>query len=56
MNQNTRRKGNFQVPENIGSGHHQTIEDERKKKRKVSQTNEKLLEIKLSSKNMRIII
>ena len=29
-NQNTRRKGNVQIPGNIGSWHHQTSGDERK--------------------------
>ena len=37
-NQNTQRKENLQVLENIGSGHHQTSGDKRKR---VSQGNEK---------------
>ena len=33
-NQNARRKGNLKVLGNIGSGHHQTSREERKKFRK----------------------
>ena len=40
-NQNARRKGNLQILGNIGSGHHQTSGEERKKFLKISQENEK---------------
>ena len=35
-----RRKGNLQVLGNIGSEHHQTCKDERKKKKRIYQENE----------------
>ena len=40
----TRRKGNLQILENIGSGHHQTSEDERKNLKRVHQENEETSE------------
>ena len=40
-NQNAWRKGNLQVLGNIGSGHHQTSQDERKKKSKKSISGER---------------
>ena len=39
-NQNAWRKGNLLILKDIGSGHHQTNEDEKEKKR-ISQKNEK---------------
>ena len=39
--QNAQRKVNLQVLRNIGSGHHQTSGDERKKLKRISQKNEK---------------
>ena len=49
-NQNARR-GSLQVPENIGSAHHQTSVEEKNIKR-VSQKNEKLRETRLYSRNL----
>ena len=42
-NQNARRKGNLKVFRNIGSGHHQTSGDERKKNlKRVSKKTKKI--------------
>ena len=41
-NQNTWRKGKLQLLGNIGSEHHQTSEDERKNKKRIAQTSEKI--------------
>ena len=52
-NQNSRRKGNLQILGNIGSWHHQTNGDERKKlKKSISEKNRKLLETKLYCRNL----
>ena len=40
-NQNAQRKGNLHVLGNIGSGHYQTSRNERKNKKRLSQSNEK---------------
>ena len=51
--QNTRRKGNLQILGHIGSWHHQTTENERKKiKKRLSQKSQKLLETKLFCRNL----
>ena len=51
--QNARRKGNLQIFGNIGSWHHQTSWDERKKiKKEYLWGTGKQLEIKLFSKNL----
>ena len=49
--QNCRRNGNFQIPGNIGSGHHQTLEDEKKKsKNEYLRRTRKFLEAKTIKK------
>ena len=49
--QDVRRKGNLQVLGNIGSGHHQTYEDERQNKIEYLMRTRKLHEIELQSRN-----
>ena len=51
-NQNAWREGNFQALENIVSGHHQTIWDGRKTIKGHIRRTAKLLETKLSGKNL----